>query len=485
MNIIRPLFHHARTRPDAPAIVEDDRTISYRELALLIARTAAYLEALGLGSGDRIGLCLNDSTGHLVALLAAARIGVVPVSLDWRAAATENQAVVVGLGLKSVLAETDARLPSEAPAVMLDDAWNRAVASVEPGGAPARDWNDPFIISASSGSTGAPKFTQMSHLQYYFAFAGRVEAMNLSGYHRYLSTLPLYYSAGRSGCLAHLLRGDCVILYPSLFGPAEYVDVARRHRATIGVVVPSTVRQLLASGGRRPLLPDMQAFFAAGAPLGGAEKRQAARRITANFHEYYGTAETTLISVLRPADLVDRADSVGQPHSLAAIEIVDEADRVLPVGAVGRLRLRGPGLGSPVSGDPEGTRFRDDWYYPGEIARLDELGYIFLQGRTADVVMRSGAKIFPLEVEAALCRHPAVVEAAVVGRPAAEEEELVAFLVTRGGLSRGEIIAHCRGCLTPHKIPRQFLVVPQLPKLTSGKIDKTALTRMLDEQSRT
>ena len=204
---------------------------------------------------------------------------------------------------------------------------------------------------------------------------------------------------------------------------------------------------------------------------------------TPNFHEYYATAETTLISVLRPADLAQRADSVGQPHSLLEIETVDDADRPQPAGAIGRLRCRGPGLGSPVFGDREGTGFRDGWYYPGEIAWLDELGYIFLQGRTSDVVMRGGTKIFPAEVEAALRRHPAVAEAAVIGRRAAEEEEVVAFVVARGVLSLGELIAHCRNCLTPHKVPRQFHLVPMLPKLSSGKIDRAALTRMLEDGS--
>jgi acyl-coenzyme A synthetase/AMP-(fatty) acid ligase len=136
-----------------------------------------------------------------------------------------------------------------------------------------------------------------------------------------------------------------------------------------------------------------------------------------------------------------------------------------------------------VFGDRDGTGFRGGWYYPGEIARLDELGYIFLRGRTSDVIMCGGAKIFPPEVEAALCRHPAVAEAAVIGRRAAAEEEAVAFVVAQGLLSIGEILAHCRGCLTPHKVPRRFRLVPVLPKLTSGKIDRAALARMLDDGS--
>ena len=124
------------------------------------------------------------------------------------------------------------------------------------------DWHDAFIISASSGSTGNPKLTAMSHLQYYFAMAGMFEVIGLAGSHRYLSTLPLYYSNGRNSCIAHLLRGDSVILYPSLFDGDEYVEIARHCRATVGVMVPTMVRRLLAScSGSEPLLPGFRGFL--------------------------------------------------------------------------------------------------------------------------------------------------------------------------------------------------------------------------------
>jgi long-chain acyl-CoA synthetase len=486
MNVISPLFHHARTRPDAAALVEGERTIAYRELALLVARTAAHLGTLGVMPGDRIGLCLGDSADHIIALLAVARIGAIAVPLDWRASVSENARFVDGLALERVLAEPDARLTTDTPVVMLNSTWHRAVAAAEPSSAPPVDWNDPFVISASSGSTGAPKFTQMTHLKYFFAAAGMFEVMNLAGRHRYLCTLPLYYSGGRNSCLAHLLRGDCVILYPSLFTAAEYISVAERHRATVGVAVPSVVRQLLNAGGGEPMLPGMSAFFSTGAPLRAEEKRRAARQLTPNFHERYGTAEMLVIAVLRPANFADKADSVGQPHSLAETEIVDDEDRVLPIGALGRLRFRGPGLGSPVFGDAATTGFRNGWCYPGEIARLDERGYIFLQGRTSDVIMRSGTKIFPAEIEAALCEHPAIADAAVIGRTTTgSEEEVVAFVETRSALSLGEVIAYCRSRLTPHKVPRRFHLLARLPRLTSGKVDKLALARALDEKSET
>jgi acyl-coenzyme A synthetase/AMP-(fatty) acid ligase len=486
MNLAGPILRHAMTSPDAPALIEGGSTMSYRELADRVARTARHLIALGLARGDRLGLCLRDTAAHVATLLAAARIGAVAVPLDWRAKAPENARLLQWLDLKLVLAEVDVRLPAECPALVLDAAWHDAVSVIRPGELPTTDWSEPFLIAATSGSSGAPKLTQLTHLQFFFRIVASLEVMGLAGRQRYLSTLPLYYSGGRTRCLAHLLRGDCVILYPSLLGPAEYVEQASRWGVTAGYLVPSMVRQLLASAGDgdQPLLPKLVSLFSTGAPLYAEEKRQAARKLTPNFHEEYGAAEIGCLTVLRPAALASRADSVGQPHSLVEIEVVDDDDRPLPPDGVGRIRFRGPALGSPI-GEPGKEHSRDTphdrWHSPGEIGRLDELGYLYILGRTSDVIMRGGAKVYPAEVESSLLEHPEVVEAAVVGRRGADnEEEVMAFVVARRPLEAGTLIAHCRSRLTPHKVPRQIRFVPQLPRNATGKIDKTALATGLE-----
>jgi acyl-coenzyme A synthetase/AMP-(fatty) acid ligase len=478
MNVLEPIARRAVTRPDSVALCDGARQITYRELAGLTARTAAHLGAIGAAPGERVGLCLKDTIDHVVALLAIARLGAVAVPLDWRARSAENLRLIDAAGLAHLLVEPDTVPPPARHIVALDAAWHRAVARAEPKAAVPSEWCKPFLIAASSGSTGAPKLTVMTHLQYHFAVTGMLELMGLAGHHRYLSTLPLYYSGGRNSCLAHLLRGDRVILYPSLFGPDEYIDAARRHRATTGVVTPSVLRDLMGIRDADPLLPGMLALFCAGAPLFAEEKREAWRRVTPNFHERYGTAETLAIAVLRPCDIAERAESVGQPHSMVEVEIVDTDDRPLPERAVGRVRCRGPGLASALPGQETIAGFRGGWFHPGEIGSLDELGYLFLRGRTAEVIIRRGTKIHPAEVERVLLDHPDVVEAAVIGRRTADhEEEVIAFIASPRDPAIGELLAHCRSLLTAHKVPRQIQVLRALPKNPSGKVDKMALAR--------
>jgi len=484
MSVVQALLHFARTRRDEDALIEGDRVITYGEFAGLILRTASHLGSLGLRHGDRVGLCLPDTSDHLAVLLAVAQAGAVAVPLDWRAAPAENGRLVASLGLAFILTASRARGVENCPTIAIDAQWHASVAQALPDPTSAAAWHDPFVIAATSGSTGQPKFTQATHEQYYLNILANWELMELTGRHRCLATLPFYYGAGRTSCMTHLLRGDCLVLYPSLFATAEYVEVLNGQGVTVVGAVPSTVRQLLATGGDGPLLPGVQRFFVTGAPLHPQEKCDAARRLTPHFYEKYGSTETSTMTMLRPEDLAKRADSVGRPHSLAQIEIVDEGYQPLPNGARGMLRFRAPGMGSPLPESAEESRFSDGWFYPGEFGHIDDAGYVFLHGRTSDVIMHGGAKIHPAEVEATLAQHPAVLEVAVLGRRGADNEEaVIAFVVTKTETRAADLLAHCRMRLTAHKVPRQFHLVAELPKNAAGKIDKIALAEQLSRET--
>jgi len=481
MNLIQPILNYAKTRPDAPALVDGEHEIRYGELAWLILRTAAHLAALGIAPGDRVGLCLKDSGEHVVALLAVARMGAVIVPLNGRAARAETAGLAAALSVKLALVESESAPALDCTVVPVDARWHRSVAEREPLSALPDDWHAPLDVAATSGSTGAPKLSLATHLQNYCGAAGWTELMAISGRHRYLSTLPLYFAGGRRALFLHLLRGDCVLLYGSLVNGPDFIEAAARLRATVAIVVPSLVRDLLAAAGDMPVLPGLAMLISGGAPLFAEEKRAARQKLSPNFCEGYGTSETNTISLLRSADIAAHGDSVGQPHSLVEIQVVDEDDQSLAVGEVGQLRLRGPSLASPLAapGHPIHPGFRHGWYYPGEIGALDDQGYIYLTGRASELIIRHGAKIYPAEVEAVLQQHPGVLECAVIGRHAANnEEEMIAFLVGRRTLDLAAIVAHCRTHLTAAKRPQHIHVVDSLPKNTSGKIDKLALARL-------
>src|SRR5262249_48992980 len=164
--------------------------------------------------------------------------------------------------------------------------------------------------------------------------------------------------------------------------------------------------------------------------------------------------------------------------SFVDIEIVDDDDRALDAGATGHLRCRGPGLTLPAADSSRASAadFRNGWHYPGELASIDELGYIFLQGRKSEVIFQGGAKIFPSEVEAVLQAHENFVEAAGVGGTLSDKQQKgVAYVVTQRPGSPGRLLAHCRTRLTAFKVPREIQILAELPRNASGKVDKRAL----------
>jgi acyl-coenzyme A synthetase/AMP-(fatty) acid ligase len=463
-------------QPTTIALVDDDRTITYAELAEFVQRTAGHLCALGVRRGDYVGLCLKDDWQHVVALLAIARLGAIVVQIDPRTRPVEKARIVTAFDFKIVLTLPDADVNANCATVAFDSVWHRRVAQADAPSSFPDEWHDAMVVQPTSGTTGLAKFTVATHLQFYFRLASFCELMPAIRPHRYLTTMPLFSGFGRNLCLLHLFHGATLIFYPSVFTAGEFVEAVTRYHASLAAVAPSAVRRLLATaGGDEPFLPMLDLLICAGAPLFADEKRKAVCQVTPNFHEVYGASAFGPISVLRPKDVLKWADSVGRPFPLAEIDIVDEDDRPIAPGETGRLRCRGPALASPVLGN-SADDFRDGWHYPGEFAVLDECGYVHLHGRTSEVIFRGGAKIFPIEVEAVLQAHANVAEAAVVARGSSgNEQELTAYVIAKGEVTPGQLLAHCRQRLAPYKVPRQIHLVSKLPRNLSGKVDKLAL----------
>lgn len=481
MNLTEPILRHARMQPGAVALVEREQTITYGELADRVLRTAGHLIKLGMRRGDHVGLCLKNDSQYVVALLAVARLGAIAVPIDWQSRPAERARIVDTFQLRLALVTPQSDAGINCPKVALDAAWHSAIVAADRALDAADDSYAPLAVLGSSGTTGLPKFSIATHLEYYFHLANRLEVIP-PGRHRFLAILPLYFAAGRIGCLSHLLRGDTLIFHPALSSPEEIVETIIRNKVTIAHVVPTTLRQLLSlAQDNRLLLPDIQLLLSGGAPFFADEKLSVLDKVSSRFCEEYGAAAIGPIAAMRAEEMRERPTSVGRPFSLVDIEIVDEDSRPLGPGATGQLRCRGPSLTSPLvsSSTTSFAEFRDGWYYPGELGMVDELGYIFLQGRTSEVIFRGGLKIFPSEVEAVLQAHGSVAESAVIGRTLSNnEQDLVAYAIAKGPLTPGELLAHCHTRLTTFKVPREIHIVAELPRNSSGKVDRVALASL-------
>ena len=166
----------------------------------------------------------------------------------------------------------------------------------------------------------------------------------------------------------------------------------------------------------------------------------------------------------------------------AEVQIIDDQHRPVPAGTVGAIRYRGGSVADSYYRNPQesAAAFRDGWDYPGDLGRFDQDGFLYLTGRSKDMIIRGGVNIYPVEIEQTLATHPAVAEAAVVGWPSQERgEEVAAFVVCRTAVTENDLLVHCRGSLAPYKIPKGIFFLDELPKSGLGKVLKPRLVERL------
>ena len=486
MNLSGTLPLHARTRASHPAIIAGERVITYGELDPQVGRTASHLKALGLGSGDLLGVCLGDHADHVTVLLAAARLGVAVLPMDWHWTPAERQRIVDVFQPKAVMIEADAAAIAGVPIHRRDVNWHDAVAGAIPQVDGPDDTDMPLVLALSSGTTALPKGPMISHANMLARFRGHWVSLGFNQHDRFALTTPLYYGGGRGFVLSYLFIGGTIVMFPPPFKPGDLIETVEQRSVNRVFLVPTQIRRLLAMArGDGLLFPRVDNLISSGATLSPEEREAVRNQLTPNFTDYYSSTEGGGITVQPAADQDRHPRSVGRPSFLTEVEIVDEGHRRQPAGEAGRIRYRGPGValgfyGNPEPGSTASAFFRDGWFYPGDVGEMNEEGYLFLRGRAKDMIIRGGANIYPSDVELVLQTHPAVEEAAVVGRPSTEYgEEVAAFVIAHGTVDGPELIAHCREHLARHKVPRDVFLVDDLPRNSTGKVLKAALVERL------
>ncbi len=323
----------------------------------------------------------------------------------------------------------------------------------------------------------------ITHRHMLARFENQRVTLNFREDDRYLSVTPLYFGGGRHFTMGFLFQGGTVIFFPPPFQPENLVAAAAKYEATVTLVVPTVLRRLLQLPLQEaPLLGGLRLLYTTGAVLHPDERRTVLARVSPNLINYYGSTEGGGISVLLPEQGGPAEKSVGTAVSTTEIQVVSEAHEPVPAGEIGRIRYRGPGVADGFYNDPEASveSFRDGWFYPGDLGRLDDAGFLYLAGRAKDMIIRAGINIYPEEVEQSLLSHPAVRDAAVLGWPSPDKgEEVAAFVVTSGAVSEAALQDHCRERIAPYKVPRGIFFVDDLPKNSMGKVVKPDLAARL------
>lgn len=481
MNLASILQCHAQGHPNKTAIEFGNERVGYAELWQRVQCYAAYLHSRGITTGDRVGLALKERPGHLVLHYALARLGAIILPLDHRWTPTERTKAATAFNAKLIIAEAGRRSITERETLALKDDWLKADPSQLPS---IPDGDDlPLLISLSPGATGRPKGALVTHEQLYQRFISQWVTIGFNSQDRFLGLTPLFFGAGRSFGMSFLAAGATVILDPPPHEPHELIEAINQSRASVTFLVPTQLRELVPLYQRDLLLPGLKKLLISGATLYPGEAGEIQQKVNPGLSGYYASSEGGGISVLSTDEFDDYAHTAGRAAFRTEIQIVDERDAQVRSGETGRLRYRGPGVATRFidSNGREEAANAGGWFYPGDLAVQLDSGHSVLRGRRKDIINRGGVNIYPAEIEAVLMQLAAVREVAVVVEPSTKFGETVtAFIVAGGTVSEEALDKHCRKQLASYKVPSRYLFADQLPKKSSGKMNKEALLKQPD-----
>ena len=498
------LDQHVRERPDARALViAKDRTeVSYGALAALVDDVAARLGSTGLRRGDAVGLVGANTAEFVIALLGAARAGLVVAPLDPTLPQSQMSARLERLGAQAILVgplagdatqiaqfrvpTCELRVDVTASGMATATLETRAGAVRNTGGAGPELSDDDALVLFTSGTTGAAKMIPLTHTNVAASVRGICATYELGPGDATVAVMPLFHGHGLlAALLASLASGGCVLLPErGRFSAHTFWDDMRAAAATWFTAVPTIHEILLQRSAFEypgPQVVPLRFIRSCSAPLNMLTARAMERRFGAPVLSAYGMTETTHQATGEP--LPQRAPlkhgSVG-PATGVELRVVDHNGHTCPPGTVAEVWVHGPTVARGYLANPAETAhsFADGWFRTGDLGSLDEEGYLFLSGRIKNIIDRGGEKISPEHVEAILAGCGGVTEAAVFAIPDPMYGERVGAAVVisqTDGVSPDQILQHCRGRLAPFEMPDRLEVVAALPHTAKGALDRRAV----------
>ncbi len=475
------LVAHAEARPDHPALVVEasGERISYAELEARANRAAAALARLGVAAGDRVALALASEPLYLELYFGAALLGAILLPLNTRLTAAEldfqiedsEPRVVVRNESIAIRPRAGARLlaPDELRALMPERAERPTPA---PGG------ESPQVILYTSGTTGRPKGAVLPHRKTYWNTRNAERYFELVSDDVVVVPVPLFHSFGLKILSVPTLFAGATAVLVDRFDPIGLQDCVARERATLLGAVPVMYERMLASGLAPEKFASLRFAFSAGAAL-AVETIERYARLGIRLKQGYGQTETSILCCLDASDAVRKAGSVGKPVTFGEVRIADEHGHDVVRGARGEIVVRGPIVMTEYWRRPEETAQSriDGWHRTGDLGVVDDEGNISLVGRLKELYISGGENVYPAEVERVLGQHPDVSEVAVVGVPDATWGEAGrAYVVpAHADFEPGALLAWASERLARYKLPREVVVVSELPRTASGKVQKHAL----------
>ncbi len=496
--------HWAREKPDALAIVESGRTLTWREWNDEADRLAHGLKERGIARGDIVVTRLQIRKEWPVISAALGKLGCRVLGLNWRLTPAETKYVLTNSGAHAILLDdpdpaalTPAfeGLPLKLKASL--DAHAEGFVSyaemIAEEGEKLFAAGTPPLIIYTSGTTGLPKGVvvgapaggsgadAIKEMMEYMRSVG--EGRPLRGGDVVMVTLPMHHGAGPGTVWGAMRNGNQMVMLRR-YDPEEALKLIDKHKVTVWTGVPTMYKRIAGLPEetiRKYDLSSIRALGVGAAPVPYSLKEWIIAHFGAVLSEGYGTTETGMITALSPEMQKKKPGSSGLPHRHVTIAIRDEDGNDLDRGQEGEIWVKTPVvIRQYLNGKPLGTDTLDEngFFRTGDVGRVDDEGYLFITDRAKDMIVSGGVNIYPAEIEAAILTHPSVQDVAVIGIPNEEfGEEVKAFCELKPGRAAeaSDILAHCRDTLASYKRPRTIDIVKELPRNTMGKLLKREL----------
>lgn len=492
MTLDTVLAETAKRLPEKTCIKFGKSRIGYSELDNLVSLVAGGLNSLGLKEGDRAAILMENCPEYIISYFAILRSGGVAVPVNTLLTPEEvsyilndsgSRTLIYSSGFSKKIEEIKNKTPDLRAIPFEDIPKKESRTNIE---------NDEktAVLLYTSGTTGFPKGAMLTHSNLISNADACMRAMQISHKDKILLFLPLFHSFSFTVCvILPIYAGATIVLLASVKPFSKVINSIFKERITFFIGVP-TIYNIL-SRKRIPFLlryilkflMNIRACISGAAALPVETIYNFEKRFNVPLLEGYGLTEASPVVSVNPLKGIRKPSSVGPPIPGVEVAVVGENGKRLPTGMVGELIVKGPNVMKGYFNKEEETRgvLKDGWLYTGDMAKLDEDGYIYIVDRKKDLIIVDGMNIYPREVEDLIIKLPSVEECAMVGIPDGRGSEItILFIKLKEGhlMDEREIRSYLRAHVAQFKIPKRIIFVDEFPKTATGKIKKGELRKL-------
>ena len=501
--IIERIHQSIQKTPDKHALIFLDKVLTYKELGDAVNTLSYSLQQKGITRGDHIGVVLPNGIEFCLVMLAAANIGaaIVPHNTSLSAKSLHHAFKHADVHHYIIWHSLIHDLQVETTQHEINSLWISVGKDIEQtisfdvllkcshldqiDNTPSYK-DDDFILTMTSGSTGAPKPIVLSQACKVKRADAAIQLYSITSEDVILAATPLYHSLAERLVLAPLISGGTAVIMPG-FSAQQWLALIEQHKISMTIAVSSQLKKIhdaLSSSNYQ--LSSLRCLVSSSERLPQSLKLNLLAALNCDFHECYGASEVAIISNLDYSTTHSHRDSVGKTIPGTNVCIIDDTGKLLPPGKIGEIACKTPMLFSGYFKREEQTQsaFIEDYFLTGDLGKLDEEGFLYFCGRKKEMIITGGINVYPKDIEELLLHHPDIQEVAVIPLPDDSLGEIVtAVIVSSGAIKQRELQRLCAKELADFQQPREYIFLDKLPKNALGKVMKPTLITKLSDSS--